>query len=195
MGNAEGGTRTPTSYLTRPSNVRVCQFRHFGSSCQIAITERHFAVSFFSRQRNQPSIQYYLVFFSGDFFASGLAAGEAVFSAATGLVVAAAGDAAAGAVDAAGEGEGTGDDAGTVVDCKTECEPVRAGCERASAIKRNEKAAPIVIRTRMLAVPRGPNAVLETLLVNSAPASDLPGCSRITTISTPHERINSAYKM
>ena len=27
---AEGGTRTPTSYLTRPSNVRVCQFRHFG---------------------------------------------------------------------------------------------------------------------------------------------------------------------
>ena len=27
---AEGGTRTPTSFLTRPSNVRVCQFRHFG---------------------------------------------------------------------------------------------------------------------------------------------------------------------
>src|SRR5438067_2253195 len=28
---AEGGTRTPTSYLTRPSNVRVYQFRHFGT--------------------------------------------------------------------------------------------------------------------------------------------------------------------
>src|SRR5258708_28534724 len=28
---AEGGPRTPTSYLTRPSNVRVYQFRHFGS--------------------------------------------------------------------------------------------------------------------------------------------------------------------
>ena len=28
--DAEGGTRTPTSCLTRPSNVRVCQFRHFG---------------------------------------------------------------------------------------------------------------------------------------------------------------------
>src|SRR6266852_4348171 len=27
---AEGGTRTPTSCLTRPSTVRVCQFRHFG---------------------------------------------------------------------------------------------------------------------------------------------------------------------
>src|SRR5882672_374371 len=34
---AEGGTRTPTSCLTRPSNVRVCQFRHFGSNCQITI--------------------------------------------------------------------------------------------------------------------------------------------------------------
>src|SRR6266404_7812220 len=31
---AEGGTRTPTSYLTRPSNVRVYQFRHFGSSLE-----------------------------------------------------------------------------------------------------------------------------------------------------------------
>ncbi len=25
----EGGTRTLMSFLTRPSNVRVCQFRHF----------------------------------------------------------------------------------------------------------------------------------------------------------------------
>jgi hypothetical protein len=32
---AEGGTRTPTSYLTRPSNVRVYQFRHFGTNYQI----------------------------------------------------------------------------------------------------------------------------------------------------------------
>src|SRR4030095_14978868 len=29
---AEGGTRTPTGCPTRPSNVRVCQFRHFGAS-------------------------------------------------------------------------------------------------------------------------------------------------------------------
>lgn len=27
---AEGGTRTPMDYSTRPSNVRVCQFRHLG---------------------------------------------------------------------------------------------------------------------------------------------------------------------
>ena len=29
---AEGGTRTPTGCPTRPSNVRVCQFRHFGTA-------------------------------------------------------------------------------------------------------------------------------------------------------------------
>src|SRR3989442_1315231 len=28
---AEGGTRTPTGCPTRPSNGRVCQFRHFGA--------------------------------------------------------------------------------------------------------------------------------------------------------------------
>ena len=33
-GGAEGGTRTPTGCPTRPSNVRVCQFRHFGASEQ-----------------------------------------------------------------------------------------------------------------------------------------------------------------
>ena len=29
--DAEGENRTPTSFLTRPSNVRVYQFRHFRS--------------------------------------------------------------------------------------------------------------------------------------------------------------------
>ena len=43
MGGAEGGTRTPTSYLTRPSNVRVCQFRHFGpgSDYNLNLLEQH----------------------------------------------------------------------------------------------------------------------------------------------------------
>src|SRR6266545_3982729 len=31
---AEGGTRTPTGCPTRPSNVRVCQFRHFGPASE-----------------------------------------------------------------------------------------------------------------------------------------------------------------
>jgi hypothetical protein len=57
-----------------------------------------------------------------------------------------------------------------------------------------EAAAPIVIFAKMLAVPRGPNAVLETLLEKSAPASDLPGCKRIVTTNTIHARINNPYK-
>src|SRR5499427_7929821 len=48
---AEGGTRTPTGCPTRPSNVRVCQFRHFGpakaeyagpyAGCQSAAETKH----------------------------------------------------------------------------------------------------------------------------------------------------------
>jgi hypothetical protein len=55
-------------------------------------------------------------------------------------------------------------------------------------------AAPIVILERMLAVPLGPNAVLETLLEKRSPAPDLPGCNRTTTISTMHARIKNPYK-
>jgi hypothetical protein len=61
----------------------------------------------------------------------------------------------------------------------------------ARAINMNATAAPIVIFARRLAVPRGPNAVLDKVLEKSAPASALPGCSRITTIKTTHARINS----
>lgn len=42
------------------------------------------------------------------------------------------------------------------------------------------------------AVPRGPNAELETLLVNNAPASVLPGCSSTVAINTKHEIKNNA---
>jgi hypothetical protein len=51
-------------------------------------------------------------------------------------------------------------------------------------------AAPIVIFASRLAVPRGPNAVLERLLENNAPASALPGCSRMTVIRTMQARMN-----
>ncbi|MDQ6651794.1 MAG: hypothetical protein M3Y84_03520 [Acidobacteriota bacterium] len=56
-------------------------------------------------------------------------------------------------------------------------------------------AAPIVIFDRMLAVPRGPNAVLDTPPENISPAPDLPGCSRMTTTSTMQARINSVYNV
>jgi hypothetical protein len=58
----------------------------------------------------------------------------------------------------------------------------------------NAAAAPIVTFDKMLAVPRGPNAVLDRLLEKSAPASAFPGCNRITTISTNDARINNPYK-
>ena len=36
---AEGGTRTPTGYPIRPSNVRVYQFHHFGVGIIIEVAQ------------------------------------------------------------------------------------------------------------------------------------------------------------
>ena len=101
-----------------------------------------------------------------------------------------------GATLAAGEaaGAGVGVASGSVV-CKTDCEPVIPGKESVSAISINAAAAPIVIFDRILAVPRGPNAVLETLLEKRSPAPDFPGCNKITTTSTMHAKINNPYKV
>jgi hypothetical protein len=123
--------------------------------------------------------------------------GEAACEAAGELIGNAAGATlAAGTALAAGEacGAGVGVASGAV-DCKTEWLPVTAGNESISAISMNAAAAPIVILERMLAVPLGPNAVLETLLENRSPAPDLPGCNNTTTTSTMQAKINSPYKM
>jgi hypothetical protein len=122
------------------------------------------------------------------------AAGEAVtFADAAGAD--AAGD-GAGAMLAAGDGCGAGVGvASAVVDCKTECEPVTAGNESIKAMSMKAAAAPIVILDKMLAVPRGPNAVLETLLEKRSPAPDFPGCKSTTTTRTMHAKINRPYKM
>ena len=79
-------------------------------------------------------------------------------------------------------------------DCKTELVPVSHGKESISAISMNAAAAPIVIFASNVWVPRGPKAVLETELVNKAPASALPGCSKITRIRMTQARINNPYK-
>ena len=114
----------------------------------------------------------------------------------------AAGDAAGaldGAVLPAGEGccAGVGVAVGALsgFDCSTEREPLSVGSESVKATSINTTAAPIVILASRLAVPRGPKAVLERLLENNAPASALPGCKRMLTIRTTHERINKAYRM
>ena len=78
--------------------------------------------------------------------------------------------------------------------CKTELVPVSHGSESINAISMKAAAAPIVIFASKLAVPRGPNAVLETELVNKAPASALPGCRRITSTKTAQARMNNPYK-
>jgi len=118
---------------------------------------------------------------------------------------------AAGAATCAGEDVGvvapgamlaTGDAAGAGVgvasgsaDCNTEREPVMPGKDSVSAISINAAAAPIVIFERMLAVPLGPNAVLDTLPEKRSPAPDFPGCNKITTTSTMHANINIPYKV
>jgi hypothetical protein len=94
--------------------------------------------------------------------------------------------------DACGIGVGV---ASGVVDCNTERVPVTPGSESISAISMNEAAAPIVILARTLAVPRGPKAVLDTLLEKRSPALDLPGCNKMTTTSTTQESMNNPYKV
>lgn len=58
---------------------------------------------------------------------------------------------------------------------RTETFPVSAGIDSKSADTIKVAAAAIVTFDRTVAVPRGENAELETLLVNRAPASVLPG--------------------
>src|ERR1041384_4974114 len=103
----------------------------------------------------------------------------------------AAGAAGEGCCAGAGAGVGVGVAAGAVSDCNTEREPVMIGRPSVSAISMNAAAAPIVIFANRLAVPRGPKAVLESVLENSAPASALPGWSRITTIKISADKIKS----
>lgn len=53
----------------------------------------------------------------------------------------------------------------------------------------------MVILASSVCVPRGPKAVLETLLEKSAPASALPGCKSTATTSTMHDKMNSPYNV
>ena len=101
-----------------------------------------------------------------------------------------------GAVEPAGTGAFCGAGVGVAAgaagcDCNTERDPVNTPKPNINAININAAAAPIVIFASRLAVPRGPKAVLESVFEKSAPASALPGCSKITTIRITHERMNS----
>ena len=78
--------------------------------------------------------------------------------------------------------------------CKTERVPVIAGSDNIRATSMNTMAAPIVIFAKRVCVPRGPNAVLETPLEKSAPASALPGCNSTATTKIMHAKIKMLYK-
>jgi len=51
-----------------------------------------------------------------------------------------------------------------------------------------------VIFESTVAVPRGPNELLFTLLVNNAPASVLPGCNRTAPTRAMHDKKNNVYR-
>lgn len=128
-------------------------------------------------------------FADGEAAVVGAEASAFVPAGALALLVVVAGEALAAAGDACGDGA-----ASAACVSSTERVPVSAGNESVKAISIKAIAAPIVILASSVAVPRGPNAVLETLLAKSAPASDLPGCNNTATTSTMHDKIKSPYK-
>jgi len=98
------------------------------------------------------------------------------------------------AAGAAGVGVGVGVATGVCSgrpDCSTELVPFMNGNDKHIANSMNAAAAPMVSFARMVCVPRGPKAVLETELENKAPASALPGCSNTATTRMTHDKINN----
>jgi uncharacterized membrane protein len=80
-----------------------------------------------------------------------------------------------------------------LVEFKTETSPLMVGIARSKADSIKIAAALMVILDKTDCVPRGPKAVLEILLVKSAPASAFPGCNKTVAIKTMHETKNIMY--
>jgi len=85
---------------------------------------------------------------------------------------------------AASAGAAAGSSAGV---CNPEPPPWRAGIEINKARTIKHAAATIEIFASTDAVPRGPNAAFEILLVKRAPASVFPGFKSTLPMSTMHE--------
>jgi hypothetical protein len=101
------------------------------------------------------------------------------------------GTAAGAAADGDACGVGVAAGGSGIPDCRTELVPVMNGSERQSASTMKAAAAPIVTFPKMLCVPRGPNAVLDTELENRAPASAFPGCNKIVSTRMMQARMNN----
>lgn len=139
----------------------------------------------------------YLFAGASAFAAGAFAAGAAVFAAGAALVLASPAGAvfefasAAGAVFALLSDVTVGSPGFAE---STETLPVSAGIESNNADSIKTHAALIVTLESTVAVPRGANAELDTLLVNKAPASVFPGCSNTAATRIRHERKNKPYK-
>jgi hypothetical protein len=78
---------------------------------------------------------------------------------------------------------------------KTDTSPRIAGIAKSKAEIKNVIAAAIVILDKIVCVPLAPKAVLETLLVNKAPASVFPGCNNTAIIIVMQDNKNKAVKI
>ena len=147
--------------------MRVYQFRHFGSFRKVF---KHGAVT-----QEAAGLCRYLP----------VGCGDDVMTVEKGVGV---------GIAVVGCGVGVATGTSVTPDCKTELVPLTAGSESDRAISMKAAAAPIVILASKVCVPRGPNAVLETELVNRAPASAFPGCNNTTRIRMTQARMNNPYK-
>jgi len=126
---------------------------------------------------------------------AGAFAGALVFAAGISVFAAGVFTSEVGAAFAAGASVVAGASAGVSATlCSTDTLPCNAGIEISSAVSIKTLAATIVTLPRTDAVPRGPKAVFEILLVNKAPASVLPGWSNTDPIKRTHEAKNNVYK-
>ena len=181
-GGAEGGTRTRTDCSTRPSNVRGYQLRHLGNIAEKIYLFEAGAAVFAAAELAGAA-------FAADVF-PGAVPGAGIVSFIGAAVLPPFGATTAfptGAVNVLPV-SGVAWDAGTSgLLCRTDRLPVTAGSEISNAESMKTAAETIVIFESTVAVPRGPNAELEMLLVKRAPASVFPGCSKTAATSTMQE--------
>jgi hypothetical protein len=173
--DAQGGTRTRTDLSTRPSNVRGYQLRHLSKFSKTKPENYFFVLAVlafgaFAALLAAVLVEVFDAVFAGiaefeRFVIGGTVTAEfaSVFAGALASTFALV--FAAGVEDSVVSG---------LLD-KTETPPLSAGIESISAESIKTVAAMIVVFDRTVAVPREPKALLEILLVKSAPASVLPG--------------------
>lgn len=175
---AEGGTRTRTDLSTRPSNVRGYQLRHLGLENKILKDQKLLLLLFL------------LHFCLAELPAASEFAEEVLVGPFTGAVFTAgtfAGVSTAGWAAGVASGAGVSVAAGSGFELRTDLSPVSAGIASMRAESMNTVADTIVIFESTVCVPRGANALLDMLLVKSAPASVLPGCRSTEPTSARHE--------